>query len=133
MIVLVLLGGGAAVVSNIVNPSENFIIVKVRVPELSALAKRGKISFDKNCAQCHGANGSGTDKGPPFVHTTYNPGHHGDDAFYRAAKKGVQSHHWPFGNMPAQPQVSDRQLAGVIKYVRELQQANGIYYKAHRM
>jgi hypothetical protein len=35
--------------------------------------------------------------------------------------------------MPAQPQVSDSQITAIIRYVRELQQANGIATRAHRM
>ena len=48
-------------------------------------------------------------------------------AFVLAAKRGVPQHHWNFGNMPPQPQVGDRSLQQIIAYVRELQQANGIY------
>jgi protein-S-isoprenylcysteine O-methyltransferase Ste14 len=40
----------------------------VNVPELTGLSAFGKAAFDKVCAACHGANGAGTDKGPPFVH-----------------------------------------------------------------
>jgi hypothetical protein len=35
--------------------------------------------------------------------------------------------------MPAQPQVSDSQMTAIIRYVRELQRANGIIYRRHRM
>jgi mono/diheme cytochrome c family protein len=103
------------------------------VPQLSAAAQAGRIAFDANCAQCHGANGGGTPQGPPLVHDIYNPGHHSDESFSYAARNGVQAHHWAFGNMPPQPQVSDELLAQIVRYVRELQQANGIVYKPHRM
>ena len=105
----------------------------VKVPPLSDIAARGKIAFDANCAPCHGANASGTDQGPPLVHNIYNPGHHADGAFFLAARLGVRQHHWPFGNMPPQPQVSEEQVAAIIRYVRELQVANGITYRPHRM
>ena len=108
-------------------------IDSVRVPELSSVAVLGQKAFDKNCAGCHGLRGSGSDQGPPLVHDIYNPGHHGDAAFYAAAKRGSKQHHWRFGNMPAQPQVSDSQMTAIIRYVRELQQANGIATRAHRM
>lgn len=108
--------------------------VAVRVPdELSSLAARGKTAFDANCAVCHGVNAAGTDKGPPLVHNIYNPGHHADGAFFLAAKRGVRSHHWPYGDMPPQPQVSEAQLTAITRYVRELQEANGIGYQPHRM
>jgi len=35
--------------------------------------------------------------------------------------------------MPSQPQVSDREIAEIVRYVRELQVANGIVYREHRM
>jgi mono/diheme cytochrome c family protein len=105
----------------------------VRTPPLSDVAARGKVAFDANCATCHGANASGTDQGPPLVHDIYNPGHHADGAFFLAAKLGVRQHHWPFGNMPPQPQVTEVQVAEIVRYVRELQIANGITYRPHRM
>ena len=107
--------------------------VSVKIPELSALASTGKAAYDANCAQCHGANGSGADEGPPLVHDIYNPGHHADPSFFLAAKQGVRQHHWSFGNMPPQPQVSNRTMTTIVRYVRELQRANGITYRPHRM
>lgn len=107
--------------------------VDVKVPTLSAAASAGKQAFDANCAQCHGKNAGGTDKGPPLVHDIYNPGHHADEAFVRAVRNGVQQHHWQFGNMAPLPQVTETDVSGVVRYVRELQEANGIFYKQHQM
>jgi mono/diheme cytochrome c family protein len=107
--------------------------VDVKVPALSPTAAAGKLAYDANCAACHGANGRGTDKGPPFVNDIYNPGHHSDVAFAYAVRRGVQQHHWSFGNMPPQPQVNDEQVAQIVAYVRELQRANGIVYRPHQM
>lgn len=127
----VVVGGVAAVVWNAVAPRDASF--KVAVPELSAAAIAGKAAFDATCATCHGQNAAGTDKGPPLVHDIYNPGHHGDAAFFLAAKRGVPRHHWPFGNMPAQPNVTDEDIAAIVRYVRELQIANGITYRQHTM
>lgn len=99
---------------------------KVHMPALSEIGRKGMEAFDSNCVQCHGRNGSGSDKGPPLIHRVYHPGHHGDAAFVLAAKAGVRRHHWQFGDMPAQPQVTDEQLAAIIGFVREVQLANGI-------
>ena len=107
--------------------------VEVTEPELSALAAKGKPLFEANCATCHGMRASGTEKGPPLVHDIYNPGHHADPAFFSAAKFGVRQHHWPYGNMPPQPQVSEDQVAAIVRYVREVQIANGIKYRPHHM
>ncbi|HEY9163072.1 MAG TPA: cytochrome c, partial [Magnetovibrio sp.] len=101
--------------------------------KLSLTAQRGQVAFTDNCAQCHGINAGGTDQGPPFIHDIYNAGHHGDEAFFVAAKIGVRAHHWPYGNMPPQPQVSAGEVAAIVAYVRELQAANGIVARAHQM
>lgn len=107
--------------------------VSVRIPDLSPVAVIGQKAFDESCASCHGVSGSGTDQGPPLIHDIYNPGHHADSAFYAAANRGVRQHHWRFGNMPAQTQVSSSRMAAIIRYIRELQRANGIIYRAHKM
>lgn len=103
------------------------------VPPLSMRASIGKTAYDGVCASCHGENAIGTDQGPPFIHPIYNPGHHADEAFFRAVRDGVRAHHWRFGDMPAQPEVDDRKVAAIVAYVRELQRANGIVYQEHRM
>lgn len=72
------------------------------------------------------AHAAGTDHGPPPIHRYYEPGHHADVAFVLATQRGVQQHHWRFGDMPAQPQVTRPQIEAIIRYVRELQRANGI-------
>ena len=106
----------------------------VQVPQsLSLTAQKGLIAFNANCAKCHGQNAAGTDQGPPFIHNIYNPGHHADEAFFLAAQNGVRAHHWPFGNMPPQPQVSPGDIAAIIAFVRELQAANGITAQPHAM
>ena len=119
----------AAVVAAMVfwaNGPASDTLAEVKVPELSALAGQGKLAFDANCARCHGANAAGSETGPPLVHRLYHPGHHGDAAFLVAALRGVRRHHWQFGNMPSQPQVTEPEILSIIRYVRELQQANGI-------
>lgn len=106
----------------------------VSVPaRLSSQALAGQRAFDDECAQCHGRNAAGTDRGPPLVHEIYNPGHHSDAAFVLAAQRGVVAHHWNYGDTPPRPQVSREDLSAIVQYVRELQRANGITYKPHRM
>lgn len=97
------------------------------------MALAGQRAYDATCAKCHGANGTGTDKGPPFLDPVYNPGHHADEAFMRAVRNGVRQHHWGFGDMPAQPTVTESEIQQIVRYVRELQQANGMVFEAHRM
>ncbi len=130
---ILLLAAGSFGLSRWWDGGSRAALVDVEVPTLSRLARKGEVAFEANCASCHGQNGAGTDKGPPLIYDTYNPGHHDDGAFVRAARFGVPQHHWRFGNMPPQPQVTDRELVAIIRYVRELQEANGIFYKPHIM
>ncbi|MBU2936481.1 MULTISPECIES: c-type cytochrome [Pacificibacter] len=103
-------------------------LAKVLIPEmLSQNAQIGKRAFDAACAACHGANAAGQDGvAPPLVHKIYEPSHHGDDAFQRAAASGVRAHHWRFGNMPPVEGVTRGDVTMIIAYIRELQRANGI-------
>jgi len=83
--------------------------------------------WPNKCAACHGANAAGQDGvAPPLVHVIYEPSHHGDEAFQRAAELGVRGHHWPFGNMPPVEGVTRADVTMITAYIRELQRANGI-------
>ena len=98
----------------------------VVIPDLSANARAGEQVFNANCVLCHGPNASGTGLGPPLIHKIYEPGHHQDFTIQSAVRNGVPAHHWPFGNMPPVPAVSDEDIPNIICYIRELQRANGI-------
>ncbi|HYM37717.1 MAG TPA: cytochrome c [Nitrospiraceae bacterium] len=89
--------------------------------------KKGEAAFNANCALCHGTRGVGTSQGPPFVHKIYEPNHHGDAAFQRAAMMGVRAHHWQFGDMPKISTVTPNEVDEIIKYVRWLQRQAGIF------
>lgn len=95
-------------------------------PAPSSAQQGGAALFVAKCGMCHGADGLGTDKGPPLVNKIYEPGHHDDNAFRRAVREGAQAHHWSFGDMPPVPDVSDTELNQIIAYVRGLQVAAGI-------
>lgn len=100
----------------------------VKVPaEFSADALIGKRGFEAKCAVCHGINAAGQNGiAPPLVDNIYRPGHHSDMAFVIAAKNGVRSHHWKFGNMPAIKGLTDADVKYIARYIRELQRENGI-------
>ncbi len=87
----------------------------------------GEAKFNANCAACHGARGVGTSQGPPLVHKIYEPNHHADVAFQRAAANGVRAHHWEFGNMPKIESVTPEDVDQIIRYVRWLQKQAGIF------
>lgn len=102
-------------------------VVQVTVPDLSASARIGERLFEENCSSCHGQHAAGSEQGPPLVHRIYEPNHHGDGAFHIAVSRGVRSHHWSFGDMPPVDGVSERDVAKIIEYVRDLQRANSIF------
>jgi len=137
----IMLGGGGIVALALIavwqtrspnqqTPSESGnggAIVAVLSPPVEGNAAIGKQIFESACAACHGVNAVGT-KGvaPPLIHKTYEPSHHGDEAFQRAAALGVKSHHWPFGDMPPVQGLTRGDVAMIVTYIRELQRANGI-------
>lgn len=86
----------------------------------------GEAKFNAHCSACHGAQAAGTQQGPPLVHKIYEPNHHGDAAFLRAAEFGVKAHHWEFGNMPKIEGVSSADVEQIIRYIRWLQRQAGI-------
>lgn len=102
-------------------------MVEVTVPELTGAALIGEQIFNAKCAACHGENAAGVEgAGPPLVHIIYEPSHHGDMAFMLAPRRGVQAHHWRFGNMAPVEGLTDGDIKQIITYVRTLQRANGI-------
>ena len=100
---------------------------EVVIPALSGTGAKGQVAYGRFCASCHGEKIDGTDKGPPLMHPFYNPGHHGDAAFVAATRRGAKGHHWPFGDMKPVEGVGDTELAEIIRFVREVQKANGLF------
>ena len=88
---------------------------------------KGQALFNTNCSVCHGVGARGTKQGPPFLDKIYEPNHHADSAFYRAAEMGVRAHHWTFGDMPKIPGVTRDDLTQIIAYIRWLQKQGGIF------
>jgi len=117
-----------AVQSGAPSSSGDTALAEVILPEtLSDSAKIGQLAYDEKCSSCHGINAVGQNGvAPPLVHIIYEPSHHGDESFQRAAAMGVQGHHWPFGNMPPVEGITRGDVTMIIAYIRELQRANGI-------
>lgn len=99
----------------------------VALPEMTPSLNIGQMNYEAYCAECHGKNAAGSDKGPTFIHRVYHPGHHGDAAFMIAPKQGARAHHWKFGDMKPVEGVTDAQLESILEYVRALQKANGLF------
>ena len=96
-------------------------------PALSEAARAGEELFDANCSVCHGVGATGTNQGPPLIDRIYHPGHHGDFSIRNAVSKGVQQHHWGFGDMAPVAGVSSDEVEEIICYIREAQRAGGIF------
>lgn len=96
------------------------------LPPAPAEHRAGAEAFARYCAACHGPNASGTETGPPLAHRIYEPSHHGDASFRLAVRNGVAAHHWRFGDMAAQPAVTDAEVATITGYVRWVQRQVGI-------
>lgn len=105
------------------------VMTDVILPEvLSENALIGKRAFEASCASCHGTKAAGQEGvAPPLIHKIYEPSHHGDESFQRAAAMGVRAHHWRFGDMPAVEGITRGEVTFIITYIRELQRANGIH------
>ncbi len=99
----------------------------VILPEMTPSLNMGQMNYEAYCAECHGKNAAGSNKGPTFIHRVYHPGHHGDAAFMIAPKQGARAHHWKFGDMKPVEGVTDAQLESILEYVRALQKANGLF------
>ncbi len=97
--------------------------VNVRMPlVLSPDAQLGKNLYAQECQNCHGRMLEGSDKGPSLI--VYDQTHHSDAVFTRAIQSGVPQHHWQFGDMPANPHLSDNEIKLIIGFIREVQHFN---------
>lgn len=91
----------------------------------SSQIAEGEELYQANCASCHGSDLRGTNKGPSHLSVIYEPNHHGDEAFRSAIENGAVQHHWPFGDMPRVPGLSESDVDAIIAYVRDVQEREG--------
>jgi len=96
--------------------------IPIQDPDLVAA---GEELYAANCAECHGADLRGTDKGPSHLSVVYEPGHHADAAFLFAVQAGSRAHHWPFGDMPPIEGLSTEDVEAIVAFVREQQRIHG--------
>ena len=94
-------------------------------PAPQASPGAGADVYQAQCASCHGADLTGTDKGPSQLSVVYEPNHHGDDAYRSAIANGAPQHHWNFGDMPAVEGLTSDDVEAVIAYVRSEQERLG--------
>ena len=89
------------------------------------LVAEGAELYTASCAECHGSDLRGTDRGPSHLSTLYEPGHHGDGSFQIAVLIGSTAHHWDFGPMPPVEGLSDSDVEAIIAFVRQRQRDEG--------
>lgn len=89
------------------------------------LVAKGAQLYQASCAECHGSDLRGTDKGPSHLSILYQPGHHGDGAFQIAVLIGSTPHHWDFGPMPPIEGLSEVDVDAIIAFVRQRQHEEG--------
>jgi mono/diheme cytochrome c family protein len=82
---------------------------------------RGRAIYGANCAQCHGGDLAGTDRGPSLLAPMYRPRELTDVEFADAIRNGVEQRRWEFGPMPANKAISDEQIDAVLAVVRSRQ------------
>ena len=90
-------------------------------------ARAGEELFNANCSVCHGVGATGTTQGLTLIDGIYRPGHHPHFIIRNAVYQGVKQHHWFFGNLAPAAGVSSVDVENTIRYVRELQRAEGIF------
>lgn len=96
--------------------------IPVQDPDLVAA---GEELYAANCAECHGADLRGTDRGPSHLSEVYVPSHHSDGSFQVAVIAGSPQHHWNFGPMPPVEGLSEADVEAIVAFVRETQRTEG--------
>lgn len=94
-------------------------------PQDPSLVSRGADLYATNCAECHGTDLRGTDRGPSHLSIVYEPSHHSDGAFLVAVLTGSPQHHWEFGPMPPVPGLSEEDVSAIVAFVRQAQVDEG--------
>jgi mono/diheme cytochrome c family protein len=79
---------------------------------------RGEAIYGANCAQCHGSDLIGTDRGPSLLEPIYGPDQLSDEEFAAAIRNGVDEERWEFGPMPANGAITDEQIEAIVLFVR---------------
>lgn len=94
-------------------------------PQDPEMVAAGAILYENNCAECHGSDLRGTEKGPSHLSSVYVPSHHGDGAFLIAVLNGSRQHHWDFGFMPPVEGLGETDVDAIVAFVRDQQRIQG--------
>jgi mono/diheme cytochrome c family protein len=80
--------------------------------------ERGEAVYGGNCAQCHGGDLGGTDRGPSLLEPIYELDRLSDADVADAVRNGVEQRRWSFGPMPANGALTDEQIDAIVAFVR---------------
>lgn len=83
--------------------------------------ERGEAIYGANCAQCHGTDLAGSDRGPSLLDPIYGPAQLTDAEFADAIRNGVEQRLWEFGPMPGNGAITDDQIEAILTFVRARQ------------
>ncbi len=83
--------------------------------------ERGEAIYGANCAQCHGTDLAGTNRGPSLLDPIYGPAQLTDAEFADSIRNGVEQRLWEFGDMPANGAITDEQIDAILTFVRARQ------------
>lgn len=83
--------------------------------------ERGEAIYAANCAQCHGGDLIGSDRGPSLLDPMYGTDQLTDVEFADAVRNGVEQRLWDFGDMPGNGSYTDAQVAAILTFVRAQQ------------
>ncbi len=89
------------------------------------LIEAGAPLYEAHCAECHGSDLRGTDRGPSHLSAVYEPNHHADGSFTLAVTRGSPQHHWNFGPMPPVVGLDQSEIDAIVAYVRDVQAREG--------
>ena len=85
--------------------------------------ERGEAIYGANCAQCHGDDLAGSDRGPSLLEPIYGRDQLPDGEVADAIRNGVDEELWEFGPMPANGAITDAQIEVILAFVRAEQSA----------
>jgi cytochrome c oxidase cbb3-type subunit 3 len=103
---------GVVFVASAQNPSQK------RPPSSKPDTIQGKRTFTSTCAQCHGLDGKGSERGPNIAERQ-SVQRLSDSQIFRVIENGV-----PGSGMPAFHSLEDAQIRAVVAYLRTLQGKN---------
>ena len=97
----------------------------INIPELGESQMQGREIFNRVCAECHGADGTGDTKiGPPLMHPYHRKEALGDERFLKVVRQGTPEDKWKYGHMPAQIDVGDEDAKKILSFFNALRAVN---------